>query len=136
MMNLRYRWEGWSGRLLLALATVLFQGALLAVAGLAGWDDTISGYAYDPALAKKLLAQGSWVAGSNGTLAKDGAPPHLRLLSYSGVPAFQTAAEIIQADLQAIGLAVGIQMLVVATFRKNIQAGESDLALAGWSDQD
>jgi peptide/nickel transport system substrate-binding protein len=104
--------------------------------GLAGWDATITGYGYDPQRARELLAQSGWQAGADGMLTKDGVPNRLRLLTYSGVPAFQTAVEIIQANLQAVGLAVEIEVIEIATLQTMIAAGESDLVLAGWSDQD
>src|SRR5262245_25727013 len=104
--------------------------------GMAGWDDRIAGFAYDPAKAKDLLAQAGWTQSADGMLQKDGQPVSLTLLTFSGVAGLKSGAEIVQANLKQIGIAVDIQLVDIATFIQKLKSGEADLSLSayGYSD--
>ena len=66
-------------------------------------------YAYDPAKAKALLDEAGWKAGTDGMRAKGGSRLEIVLnaIEYGGGP--DPAAQLVQASLQEVGIAVRIK---------------------------
>lgn len=88
--------------------------------GLGGYDSTRQRYAYDPALARRLLA----AAGHANDL-------HLELWR-SPRAEFARIAQAIQADLARVGVTVDIVERDAATARSAARNGEADLFLSDW----
>lgn len=88
--------------------------------GMAGHDDSLLQYSYDPAKAKDLLAS----VGSVGPLT---------LLYSDNKSWWPSEALAIQANLQDVGIEVVLNKVDYATERALIDAGTFDLALGVWS---
>lgn len=72
--------------------------------------DNLSGYTQDLDRARALLAEAGFSDGDgDGILERDGEPLRMLVLSYPQRPALTPMAEIIQANLQEIGIAMEIQ---------------------------
>ncbi len=96
---------------------VLAAGAIPP--GLVGHDSTRRPYAYDPALARRLLGE----AGR----------PSLRLqLWRSSRPIYGRIAQALQQDLAAVGVTVEIVERDAASARAAARNGEADLFLTDW----
>lgn len=99
------------------------RGALAAGAippGLEGHDATLARYAYDPALARTLLAEAGHASG-------------LSLKLWRSTRAeFARIAQAIQADLERVGVAVEIVERDASTARASARRGEADLFLSDW----
>jgi peptide/nickel transport system substrate-binding protein len=91
----------------------------------------ITGYPYNPSMAKQLLDNAGWKVGSNGTRAKAGKPLAVQLIdgfpsadSHTGVP------EFVQAQYQQIGVDVSIiKCPDNATYSNRMNSLEGDLWL-------
>ena len=73
------------------------------------YDLSIASSAYDPAAARKLLAQAGWLPGPRGILTRQGKPFTIRLVTTADNPIRAAAAALIQRDLQAMGIDVQVQ---------------------------
>ena len=90
------------------------------------YDETIEDYPYDPELAKQLLAEAGYPNGFETTLWALPVPrPY--------IPDGQALAEILQAELQNIGISVEIVTYDWGTYLDKIKNGEHDIAMLGWS---
>ncbi|MGU3495741.1 nickel ABC transporter substrate-binding protein [Xanthobacteraceae bacterium A53D] len=63
-------------------------------------------YAYDPALARRLLDEAGWAAGPNGMRQKDGEPLVIDLCFVGTDALSKSIAEIVQAELKKVGIGV------------------------------
>jgi len=90
------------------------------------YNKAIKDYPYDPAGAKKLLAEAGRAGGFSVTLW---AMPVTR--PYN--PNAKRIAEMMQNDLAAIGIKASIVTYEWGEYRKRAQAGEGDLVQYGWT---
>ena len=85
-----------------------------------------TGYAYDPAGARRLLAQAGFPKGFSTTLWFMTTPrPYL--------PEPERVAEAIQADLKAVGINAKLEGFEWGNYLYKVQDGEHNLALFGWT---
>lgn len=90
------------------------------------YDDTIEDYAYDPELAKQLLAEAGYPDGFETTLWALPVPrPY--------IPNGMAMAEELQTDLLNIGIKTTIVTHDWATYIEKTENGEHDMAMLGWS---
>jgi peptide/nickel transport system substrate-binding protein len=83
-------------------------------------------YAYDPADAKRLLAQAGYPSGFATTLWYMTTPrPYL--------PQPQRVAEAVQADLKAVGISTKLEGFEWGTYLDRVMDAEGSLALFGWT---
>jgi peptide/nickel transport system substrate-binding protein len=99
------------------------------------YNPKVRTYPYDPARAKKLLAEAGWTSkNGDGLLVKDGQPFTFELLISQGSDEGRKAAEIIQAQLREIGVGVELRVLEWATFLKeHIKKHRFAAAAMAWS---
>jgi peptide/nickel transport system substrate-binding protein len=90
---------------------------------------------YDPALAKKLLAEDGWKMGSDGILEKNGKKFSFTLHSANGAAAGAYMAPIIQRNLKELGIDMKIQMDEGSLLLKNTREHKFDAALLALSVQ-
>lgn len=106
------------------LAQVMHSRGVLAAGsippGLDGYDPTRARYSYDPALARRLLAD-----------AGHAADLHLQLWRSSRAE-FARIAQAIQEDLRRVGVTVDIVERDAATARAAARHGDADLFLSDW----
>lgn len=109
--------------------------------GVFGYAD-VGSYAYDPEAARRLLAEAGWTAGSDGMLQKDGNPLTINFWGYTGRdPSSRLIGEVVQSDLQKIGISVNLRIweyaqLSTAIWKEHPQEGpvatEYDMFMLGW----
>lgn len=88
--------------------------------GIAGYDAARAPYAYDPALARRLLAEA-------------GVRPGLALrLWRSQRPEYARIAQAVQQDLAQVGIQVEIVQRDASSARAAVRKGEADLFLTDW----
>ncbi len=90
------------------------------------YDDTIEDYAYDPELAKQLLAEAGYPNGFETTLWALPIPG-------STIPDGRALAEVLQSELRNIGIETKIVTYDWGTYLEKIKNGEHDIAMLGWS---
>lgn len=109
----------------------LYQGLGIPAKGpipptLWSYDDSIEDYAYDPELAKRLLADAGYPDGFETTLWALPVPrPY--------IPDGAALAEIIQAELRNIGIEASIVTDDWGSYLERTENGEHDMAMLGWS---
>ena len=85
-----------------------------------------TGYAYDPALAKKLLAQAGMANGLSLTI-------WTRSTGSTLNPNPKVGAELLQADLTKVGIDARIKTLEWGELLHEIKQGQYDLLFMGWA---
>jgi peptide/nickel transport system substrate-binding protein len=84
------------------------------------YNPNVRTYPYDPARARKLLAEAGWTTkNAEGLLVKDGQPFTFDLLISQGSDEGKKIAEIIQAQLREIGVGVELRVLEWAALLKD-----------------
>lgn len=91
-------------------------------------NKTLKPTAFDPAAAKKLLAEAGYTAGANGVLQKDGKPLAFRLFTYPQRPGLVPMAEAIQGQLKKIGVGVEVKVMTYAAIAPEMKPGDARLA--------
>jgi peptide/nickel transport system substrate-binding protein len=99
-------------------------------------------YDYDPAVAKRLLAEAGWKPDAEGKLRKDGQPLSVNFWGYTGRdPSSRLISEVIQSDLQKIGVTVNLRVweyaqLSTAMWKEHPKEGAAatpyDMFMLGW----
>jgi dipeptide transport system substrate-binding protein len=101
------------------------QAVALVPPGFWGRDESLAPYPYDPANAKKLLAEAGYPNGFSTTLwAMPVQRPYM--------PNAKAAAQLIQQDLKAIGINVEIVSYEWGEYLKRTGDGEHDMVTLGW----
>jgi ABC-type transport system substrate-binding protein len=91
-----------------------------------GYNQSITGYAYDPAKAKELLAAAGLPNGFKTELwAMTGPRPYM--------PDPLKVAEAIQSDLKAVGIDATLKTLEWGTYLDQVQHGKHTMCLLGWT---
>jgi peptide/nickel transport system substrate-binding protein len=114
-----------------AIVRNLYQGAAsVAVQGmppsLFGYNHDITGYEYDPAKAKQLLADAGYPNGFDVTFW------HMPV-SRPYFPVPTEIAEAIQADLAAVGINATLFTEDWGTYLQDTEAGKHNMAMLGWT---
>lgn len=88
---------------------------------------------YDPEAAKKTLDADGWKAGADGIRVKDGKKLSLRLMTDSGEPNEQNAAEYIKPWLKNVGIDLKVESTDADTVAAKAIKGDYDMYFSGWS---
>jgi len=98
-----------------------------------GYDGALAKqFPYNPTKAKQLLQQAGYKYNSSGQLTMNGKPVVLNFLSLNTFP-FVTTGQLVQAELQAVGIQSKITTLELSTEIADMQAGKYDVAMFGYS---
>ena len=95
-------------------------------------DNAVVKYQQDLARAKSLMDAAGWTVGSDGVRVKNGKKFSGKFFVRAGQPHRIRAAEIMSEQLRAIGMDLQPTPTDVKVLFKPIQAGNYDLAVAGW----
>lgn len=92
-------------------------------------------YDYDPAEARRLLAEAGWHdSNGDGILDRDGRPFTFTIVTSQGNDARTKSGEIIQRRLQEVGVSVKLRVIEWASFIKEfINPGDFDATILGWT---
>ena len=91
--------------------------------GLWGFDDSMKGFGYDLERAKSLMKEAGYANGGINTT-----------LTIANSSPYTAIAQVIQANLKAIGINVEIKTMEDATLKSTCKAGEQDLFLWRWNE--
>ena len=80
---------------------------------------------FDPGKARALLKEAGWQVGSDGILAKDGAPFEIKILHYE--QADLRHLNIYMEQLKAVGIKVSLEIVSTSTFTKRVDNHEFDM---------
>lgn len=87
-------------------------------------------YTFDAAQAQALLAEAGWTPGSDGILSKDGQPFQVSLVVDSAVfPQAKSMAEVVQANLKEVGIAVEVRLLEYEAWYAALEANDYGLTI-------
>ncbi len=122
----------------------LIQGVLLGMGQVAkgpykpgswAWNPSISDPAYDPAAARRLLAEAGWRdTDGDGLLDKGGKPFSFTVLTNQGNAERLKTAQIIQQRLRDVGIDMKIRVIEWASFITHfIDTRNFEAVLLGWS---
>lgn len=106
----------------------------------AAYDEALCaehGSAYDLELAKQALADGGFVdSDGNGFVEWEGEELAITLWSYAPYPVQSKTIEIIQADLNAIGLNTEVQTIEFGAMQPMLESGEIGMDYMRWTFSD
>jgi ABC-type transport system substrate-binding protein len=90
----------------------------------------ITGHRFDPDQARRLLTEAGWSdSDQDGILDKDGQKFFITLCFNSFDPQYKTIAEIVQAQLKAVGIELKLQMMELGAHITAMRNGDYDLAM-------
>jgi len=91
-------------------------------------------YEYDPERARRMLAEAGWKErNSTGVLIKNGEPFHFTIMTNQGNTERIRTAEIIQQNLQDVGVHADIRVMEWQAFLEQIDKRSFDAIILGWS---
>lgn len=92
------------------------------------------GYSYDLDQARAYLAEAGFTdSDGNGFVEADGEELVITIWSYTGFPERQKAMEIMQADLNAIGLRTELQSVDFGALQPMMESGETGIDYMRWT---
>ena len=105
--------------------------------GDAAYDEALCaehGYVYDLELAKAALAEGGFVdSDGNGFVEMDGKDLEVTLWSYAPYPVQEATIEVIQVDLNKVGIKTKIQTIEFGAMQPMLESGEIGMDLMRWT---
>jgi peptide/nickel transport system substrate-binding protein len=108
--------------------------------GNAAWEEELcvaNGYAYDLEKAKAALAEGGFVdSDGNGIVEMDGKDLEVTLWSYAPYPVQAKTIELIQADLNNIGIKCEVQTIEFGAMQPMMESGEIGFDYMRWTYSD
>jgi peptide/nickel transport system substrate-binding protein len=129
-----------------AIAEQVLRGTAIPAKGylpekVFGYAD-VGSYGYDPDAAKRLLTEAGWKPGTDGKLQKNGQPLTVNFWGYTGRdPSSRLIGEVVQSDLQKIGVTVNLRIWEYAQLNTGIwqehpkagaAATDYDMFMLGW----
>ena len=89
-------------------------------------------YGLDLASSRQLLDQAGWAAGADGIRRKGGEPLRFTILNRAGATDRIAIAQVIQAQLEAIGIEVGFETLESAAWTQRWRSGQWEGIVSAW----
>lgn len=87
---------------------------------------------YDPERAGALLTQAGWIPGSDGVRQKDGARFSFTMLNRAGTADRIAIAQVIQAQLKAVGVEVDFRTLESAAWTQTWRSFDWEAVVSAW----
>jgi peptide/nickel transport system substrate-binding protein len=87
---------------------------------------------YDPAAAARLLDEAGWVPGSDGVREKNGQRFSFTMLNRAGTAERIAIAQVIQAQLKAVGVEVDFQTLESAAWTQTWRSFDWEAVVSAW----
>lgn len=87
---------------------------------------------YDPDLAARMLDEAGWVPGADGIRVKDGRRFSFTMLNRAGTADRTAIAQVIQAQLKAIGVEVDFQTLESAAWTQTWRSFDWEAIVSAW----
>ncbi len=97
-------------------------------------DGSIQPLAFDPALARALLAEAGWADGDgDGVVERAGAPLSFNLIHASGDARRDQAVLVIQQQLAEVGVRVELSPMDRSALYQRLRERDYEAALSGWA---
>ena len=87
---------------------------------------------YDPALAARALAAAGWIEGPDGVRVKDGRRFSFTILNRAGTADRIAIAQVIQAQLKAVGVEVDFETLESAAWTQTWRSFDWEAVVSAW----
>ena len=87
---------------------------------------------FDPDLARRMLDRAGWIEGSDGVRTKDGRRFAFVMLNRAGTADRIAVAQVIQAQLQDIGVVVTFETLENAAWTQRWRSGQWEALVSAW----
>jgi peptide/nickel transport system substrate-binding protein len=100
--------------------------------GMWAYTEGLPTYAYDPEVAAQLLDEAGWTLGADGKRTKDGQPLKLTIRTHSEDPDRRQLIEVLQAELQNVGIEADTNAVDFPTYFADVQAGKYQVGVIGW----
>lgn len=100
--------------------------------GMWAYTDDLPSYEYNPEKAGQLLDEAGWKLGADGKRSKDGQPMKLTVRTHSEDPDRRQVIEVIQAELQNMGIEADTNAVDFPTYFADVQAGKYQMGVIGW----
>jgi peptide/nickel transport system substrate-binding protein len=97
------------------------------------YNASLPTYAYNPDMARMLLAQASWTPGPDGVLQKDGTPFRFTIITDAGTKARESLLTIAQDQWSKIGVQAQPMLIQFAAFTDKFQ-NTHNFDAAAWGD--
>lgn len=102
------------------------------VPGMWAYSADVPSYAYDPERAKRLLDEAGWKSGPDGVRAKEGKRLELSVSTHSEDPDRRQLIQVLQSELQRIGVDAKTGTAAFPAFFQDVQDGKYQVAVIGW----
>jgi peptide/nickel transport system substrate-binding protein len=89
-------------------------------------------YKFDPEAAKKLLVKAGFTMGADGIMVKDGKRLSLKFMTQAGRTEYETAQQVIAAQLKAVGIETVTDNKSGAALSDARRKGGFDIWYSGW----
>jgi peptide/nickel transport system substrate-binding protein len=96
------------------------------------YDPTLSAGEHDPAASERLLDEAGWARGADGWRRKDGQLLSFTIMNRGGMLDRIQVAQVIQAELKQVGVAVSFETLESAAWSKRWRSGEWEAVVSAW----
>jgi len=96
------------------------------------FDPDVPVYDFDPARARRMLDEAGWTVGEDGIRTKDGLRFAFTMLNRAGSADRIAIAQVIQAQLKDIGVAVSFETLESAAWTQRWRRGEWEGMVSAW----
>ena len=96
------------------------------------YDPDVASYAFDAALANKLLDDGGYAKGADGVRAKGGERMSYRIVGQAGQADDEIVEQVLIAQLKAVGIEAAIDNKAGVAFREARYKGNYDLLYSRW----
>ena len=115
-----------------ALGNYMTPSNTFAVSSFDYSSKSVPAYKFDPEAAKKLLVAAGFAPGSDGIMVKDGKRLSLKFLTQAGRTEYETAQQVIIAQLKAVGIETVVDNKAGAALSDARKKGGFDLWYSGW----
>jgi peptide/nickel transport system substrate-binding protein len=88
--------------------------------------------AHDPGLARRMLDEAGWRAGPDGIRVRDGVRFAFEMINRAGATDRIAIAQVIQAQLRAVGVDVSFQTLESAAWTQQWRSGRWESIVSAW----
>jgi len=95
-------------------------------------DPAVSATTYDPELAGRMLDEAGWAPGPDGVRVKDGQRFSFTMINRAGTADRIAIAQVIQAQLKAVGVEVDFQTLESAAWTQAWRSFDWEAVVSAW----
>lgn len=95
-------------------------------------NDAVTATAYDPELAARMLDEAGWVVGADGVREKGGQRFSFTMLNRAGTADRIAIAQVIQAQLKAVGVEIDFETLESAAWTQSWRSFDWEAVVSAW----